>query len=71
MPGIGTSIIEGLTRSELRGTVDLSYERHGAQHVFDLTLDSLERPDGSPDEALDDPALVGDGHGDPAFAVAR
>ena len=62
-PGIGTSLIQGLTRSELRGSVELGYGPDGAEHVFDLTLDSLD--------STNEPSLARPGHRGAGFTVAR
>ena len=37
-PGLGTQIIEGLTRSDLRGQATLSYPNEGVHHVFQMML---------------------------------
>lgn len=42
--GIGMPLINGLVRSELRGTVEVRYPETGASHRFMLTLDPI-RPD--------------------------
>jgi PAS domain S-box-containing protein len=39
-PGLGTSLIEGLMRSELRGTAQLHYPPEGARHELAIALDA-------------------------------
>jgi two-component system sensor kinase len=38
-PGVGTGLIEGLLKSDLRGQVELTYPRDGARHRLELTLE--------------------------------
>lgn len=41
-PGLGTNLIQGLVRTELRGTVSLTYPATGARHTFQLELERDE-----------------------------
>ena len=38
-PGVGTSLVLGLAKSELRGHAELSYPTCGARHRLEITLD--------------------------------
>lgn len=40
--GVGTGLIEGLTKAELGGSVTLNFPRDGAQHELTVTLDAAE-----------------------------
>lgn len=41
-PGLGSNLIQGLVRTELRGTVSLTYPAEGAVHTFQLELEREE-----------------------------
>lgn len=45
VPGLGTSLIDGFARHELRGSADLRYPRNGASHTIrvDITPDPSNR----------------------------
>ncbi len=43
-PGIGTGLIQGIVRSELRGQVELGYPVEGARHHFELQLEESATP---------------------------
>lgn len=42
-PGLGTSLISGFARSELRGQVRFTFEPDGAAHLLEITLDRAEQ----------------------------
>ena len=44
-PGVGTSLIEGIVRSDLQGVATLRYPRSGVDHEFTINLQSTEPPD--------------------------
>jgi PAS domain S-box-containing protein len=41
-PSVGMELIDGLTRTELRGHAELSFPRGGADHTLSITLDETE-----------------------------
>jgi hypothetical protein len=43
--GVGTSLVSGLCRSELRGEASFSYPKAGATHRLVITLDEITAPD--------------------------
>ena len=45
-PGLGTSLISGFVRSDLRGEATLEYPRQGAHHRFLIRLDRVHQPVG-------------------------
>ena len=61
-PGLGTQLIEGFAKFELRGSARLSYSATGVDHAIDVVLDSdapAESPKSSaPAAARDRPPLV-------------
>lgn len=42
IPGVGTSIIEGFVKSELRGKSKLSFDAEGVSHQFTITLEMTD-----------------------------
>lgn len=47
-PGLGTSLVRGFARSELRGSVAMRFSPHGVEHEFSLTFDESIEPDSTP-----------------------
>jgi two-component sensor histidine kinase len=47
-PGMGTSLVRGFARSELRGSVAMRFSPHGVEHDFSITLDASFEPDPMP-----------------------
>jgi two-component sensor histidine kinase len=39
-PGLGTRLVQGLVRSDLRGSLELGYPRDGAEHRFTVQLEA-------------------------------
>lgn len=60
-PGLGTTLIEGFARFELRGEVSSSYPRAGAHHRFTLSLGAAV-----PDGTIQDDGLVTEREATPA-----
>ncbi len=47
-PGLGTSLVRGFARSELRGSVAMRFSPHGVEHDFSITFDDSTELDTSP-----------------------
>jgi two-component sensor histidine kinase len=52
---VGSSVIRGLVKSELRGRAELKYPRTGAEHEFEFVLhdDSVDRLQDAPSTSVE------------------